>query len=334
MRIIFRRWVLLSILLMRVPFLMMAIRRQLYGEDNLSATNNDHILHLGPGRAARIREHASTRLQRCRCHPIHVRPLPKVDAQLGEGVVSPSAGLQQGAFNLTSLSCKTNRERHRLQSHFSSVPSLTPLRRFREMSKRRSRNRPSASPKRCTRLSSFARHPRPSTCKRSSKSCSQRHLTSNASFLRSKESASLYCSTLMCECTTGRTDRLVSSAHRICAGCTIHTHLYPDSMPRRFVLGFSGTRLCRLLLRCYLTCLRLRALYISYFVRSCIRRRRFDPLLLLLHITFLIGSSLYYHSTHRNSRFYPYPYSRPYIGPAFSLFYHFGETHVDATHAR
>ncbi len=38
-------------------------RRQLYGEDNLSAANDDHILHLGPWRTARVREHASTRLQ-------------------------------------------------------------------------------------------------------------------------------------------------------------------------------------------------------------------------------------------------------------------------------
>ena len=38
-------------------------RRQLYGEDDLSATDDDHILHLGPGRAARVREHASARLQ-------------------------------------------------------------------------------------------------------------------------------------------------------------------------------------------------------------------------------------------------------------------------------
>ena len=131
-----------------------------------------------------------------------------------------------------------------------------------------------------------------------------------------------------------RTDWAPSFPRRppICADCTIHT---PPTMlsgfdTTSFVPGFSALR-CRLLPRCYLTCLGLHALYISYFVRSCIRRR-FDPL--LLHITFLIGSSLYYHPTHRNPRFYSYPYSRPYIGPAFSLFYHFGGTHVDATHAR
>lgn len=73
-------------------------RRQLYGEDNLSAANDDHILHLGPGRAARVREHAPARLQRRRGHPIHVRSLSQVDAQLGQGVVPSSAGIQQGAL--------------------------------------------------------------------------------------------------------------------------------------------------------------------------------------------------------------------------------------------
>jgi GTPase SAR1 family protein len=38
-------------------------RRQLYGEDNLSTANDDHILHMGPWRTARVCEHASTRLQ-------------------------------------------------------------------------------------------------------------------------------------------------------------------------------------------------------------------------------------------------------------------------------
>ena len=47
----------------RVDLWHLPIRRQLYGEDNLSAANDDHILHLGPWRTARVREHASTRLQ-------------------------------------------------------------------------------------------------------------------------------------------------------------------------------------------------------------------------------------------------------------------------------
>ena len=42
----------LSFPLMCVPFLTVVIRRQLYGEDDLSAANNDHVLHLGLGRAA------------------------------------------------------------------------------------------------------------------------------------------------------------------------------------------------------------------------------------------------------------------------------------------
>jgi hypothetical protein len=220
-----------------MPFLTVVIRRQLYGEDNLSAANNDHILHLGPGRAARIREHASTRLQRRRSYPIHVRPLSKVNTQLSEGVVSPIAGIQQGTLTFTLAFLWANPDRHRPRSHFSSAPSLTPFRRFRATSKRRSRSRPSVSPRRCTRLSSFAQHLRPSTCKRSSKSCSQRHLTSNASFPRSRESASPYCSTLMCECPTGRTAPLVPSAYHIRADCTIHT-------PPTMLSGLDATSFC------------------------------------------------------------------------------------------
>jgi hypothetical protein len=47
----------------RIDLWHLPTRRQLYGEDNLSAANDDHILHLGPWRTARVREHASTRLQ-------------------------------------------------------------------------------------------------------------------------------------------------------------------------------------------------------------------------------------------------------------------------------
>ena len=186
MKIIYRHWVRLLFPLMCVPFLMMAIRRRLYGEDNISAANSDYILHLGPGRAARIREHASTRLQRCHCHLIHVRPLPKVDAQLGEGVVSPSAGLQQVAFLLASLSCRENPEHRR-------------LRRFHATSRKRSQNRPSASPKRCTSSLIFCSTSASINVQKTFKIVLARHLTSNATFLRSRESASLYCSTLICE---------------------------------------------------------------------------------------------------------------------------------------
>ena len=69
MRIIYRRWVSLlrsPSTLRRSLLLICGVhlrRRQLYGEDDLSATDDDHILHLGPGRAARVRQHASTRLQ-------------------------------------------------------------------------------------------------------------------------------------------------------------------------------------------------------------------------------------------------------------------------------
>ena len=68
------------------------------------------------------------------------------------------------------LLCEANPKLLRLRSRFLSAPSLTPLPLFRATSRRRSRSRPSASPKRCTRLSSFVRHPHPSTCKRFSKS--------------------------------------------------------------------------------------------------------------------------------------------------------------------
>ena len=47
----------------RVDLQHLHTRRQLYGEDNLSAANDDHVLHLGPWWTARVREHASTRLQ-------------------------------------------------------------------------------------------------------------------------------------------------------------------------------------------------------------------------------------------------------------------------------
>ena len=88
----------------------------------------------------------------------------------------------------------------RQRYHFSSEPSLIPLRHSHATNRRRSQSRPSVSPRRCTHHSSFARHPRRSTCKRSSKSCSQKPSTSNASSPRLKESASLYCSTWTCEC--------------------------------------------------------------------------------------------------------------------------------------
>lgn len=77
---------------------------------------------------------------------------------------------------------------------------MIPLRHSHATNRRRSQSRRSALPRRCTHHSSFARHLRRSTCKRSSKSCSRRRLTSNASFPRLRGSASLYCSTWTCEC--------------------------------------------------------------------------------------------------------------------------------------
>jgi GTPase SAR1 family protein len=120
--------------------------------------------------------------------------------------------------------------------HFLSAPSLIPLRRSRAMNKRRSQNRPSASPRRCTHLSSFVRHLHRSTCKRSSKSCSQRRLTSNASFPRLKGSVSPYCSTSIFECLE-RIDLLICSAPCICADCTLAQCL---SVPRRGATSYLG----------------------------------------------------------------------------------------------
>ena len=166
--------------------------------------------------------------------------------------------------------------------HFLSAPSLIHLRRSRAMNKRRSQNRPSASPRRCTHLSSFVRHPHRSTCKRSSKSCSQRHLTSNASFPRLKGSVSPYCSTSMFECLE-RIDLLICSAPCIRADCT-HTQCL--SVPRRgatWVAWAVGS-----LPSWHFILPAVHLLYISPFVRSCI------ICLLLLHITLcLVNLSLY-----------------------------------------
>jgi hypothetical protein len=62
---------------------------------------HDHILHLGPGQAARVCEHASTHLQRRRGHPIHVQPLSQIDAKFGQGVAPSSAGVQQGVLSIS-----------------------------------------------------------------------------------------------------------------------------------------------------------------------------------------------------------------------------------------
>ena len=96
-------------------------------------------------------------------------------------------------------------------------------------------------------------------------------MTSNASFLRSRGLVSLCCSTLTCECTIGRTGRLVPLAYRIHPDCTIHTPC-PAECHVVLCLGSLDPASCRLLPRCYLTYPHLRALYISYLAHSCIRR--------------------------------------------------------------
>ena len=51
---------------------------------------------MGFRRAARIREHVATGVQRRGGDSLHVRPLEEVDVELGEGMVSTSKGVQQG----------------------------------------------------------------------------------------------------------------------------------------------------------------------------------------------------------------------------------------------
>lgn len=87
---------------------------------------------------------------------------------------------------------------------------------------------------------------------------------------------------------------------------TYHQQYCSDSMPRRFVPGFSGPRRCR-----HLTWLRL---------HRCIYPILSPPAFVVasIHCCCCISRSssvhrFYYHPTHRNSRLYPYPYSRPFI---------------------
>ncbi len=72
-------------------------RRQLHGEDHHCAPNVHHVLAMGFGRAARVREHVAAGVQRCGGDPLHVRSLAEVDVEFGEGVVSTSKGIQQGS---------------------------------------------------------------------------------------------------------------------------------------------------------------------------------------------------------------------------------------------
>lgn len=47
-------------------------RRQLHGEDHLSAEDIHHLLAVGSRRAAGIREHVASGVQRCGGDPLHV----------------------------------------------------------------------------------------------------------------------------------------------------------------------------------------------------------------------------------------------------------------------
>jgi len=66
-------------------------RCQLYGKDHFSTADNDHIFNLGSRWSTRIREHASSRLQRRCRHPLHVWSLTKINPQFSERMVSPGS---------------------------------------------------------------------------------------------------------------------------------------------------------------------------------------------------------------------------------------------------
>ena len=196
---------------------------------------------------------------------------------------------------------------------------MIPFRHSHATSRRRSQSRPSASPRRCTRHSSFARHPHRSTCKRSSKSCSQRRSTSNASFPRLRGSASLYCSTWTCECPV-RTlfpPPRPASARGLC-----------DTRPRR-VCPYSGAALYRAWVYMDPSGLSFLSFYFAPRTHCRYPTPLWSPLLHYLSLFRSIVATAAYHApthpsvafihpTRRNPRLYPNnPYFRPYICPAF-----------------
>jgi hypothetical protein len=124
---------------------------------------------------------------------VHVRPHPKIDAQLGQGVVQASEGVQQGMspqsytgeallifvyltrsspnhyVSTLPLLLPSIPNTHRRLSHSWSAQNTIAFRPFPETSKRRSQSRQNDSPRRCTPVSSFRAPARASTCKRSSR---------------------------------------------------------------------------------------------------------------------------------------------------------------------
>ncbi len=52
-------------------------RRQLYGKDDIGATDNHNVFNMGSGGAEGVCEHAAAGVQRCGCDTVHVRPLEK-----------------------------------------------------------------------------------------------------------------------------------------------------------------------------------------------------------------------------------------------------------------
>ena len=61
--------------------LTMMLRCKLHGKDNLNPKHRNHLLNMGSRRPARIRQHASPRLQRRCCHPLHVRSHSEVNVE-------------------------------------------------------------------------------------------------------------------------------------------------------------------------------------------------------------------------------------------------------------
>ena len=70
-------------------------RCQLHGKDHQHPQHGNHLFHLGFGRTTGIRQHVTTRVQRCRSHSLHVRPDPQVHSQQHQRMVPTRARLQQ-----------------------------------------------------------------------------------------------------------------------------------------------------------------------------------------------------------------------------------------------
>lgn len=71
-------------------------RRQFHGKNHLRSTDHNHVFDMGFRRAEGIRKHAALGLQRRSRYPLYVRSIKKINAELGERMVSTSQRVQQG----------------------------------------------------------------------------------------------------------------------------------------------------------------------------------------------------------------------------------------------